>query len=156
MTNILTEVRKALVKRIETISTANGYLTNVGSNVKSGWFNEVVKDGNVSAAGQVVVQKAKALPPEPGRGALKMRPGFHVIAAIKADLHDYEAPIEDIELDLLSCLCPTDGVFPEWLPAGAPNLIVGAPEPFPPGEGLNAATVLIPVHIISVVDRLDR
>ena len=54
MTNILTEVRKALVKRLETISTANGYLTNVGSNVKSGWFNEVVKDGDVSASGQVV------------------------------------------------------------------------------------------------------
>ncbi len=156
MTNILTEVRQALVKRIETISIDNGYLTNVGSNVKSGWFNEVVKDGNVSAAGLVVVQKAKALPPEPGRGAMKMRPGFHVIAAISAGLHDYEAPIEDIEHDLLSCLCPTDGVSPEWLPSGALNLIVGAPEPFPPGEGLNAATVLIPVHIISVVDHFDR
>lgn len=154
MSNILTQVRKALIARIETINVTNGYLTNVGASVKSGWFNEVVKDGNVPAGGQVVVQKAKALAPEPGPGALKMRPGFHVIAAIKAGLDGYEDAIEDVELDLLSCLCPTVGEFPEWLPKGAPNLVIGAPEPFPPGEGLMAATVLIPVHIIAVVDRL--
>jgi hypothetical protein len=155
MSNILTQVRKALLARLETISTANGYQTNVGNSVKSGWFNEIVKDGSVPGFGLLVVQKAKAMPPESGPGALKMRPGFHVIGAVNAGLNDYEEAIEALEFDLLQCLCPTTGVMPEWLPKGAPNLLVGAPEPFPPGDGLKAATVLIPVHIIAVVDQLD-
>lgn len=155
MNNILTQARKALVARLETISIANGYMTNIGTSVKTGWFNEILKDGAVPEGGLVVVQKAKALAPQPGPSALMMKPGFHVIAAIKAGFDGYEDAIEPIEHDLLRCLCPSTGIQPEWLPAGAPGLQVGAPEPFPPGDGLMAATVLIPVYIFAVVDRLD-
>ena len=77
------------------------------------------------------------------------------IGAVTAGLDGYEEAIEDIELDLLQCLTPTEGVPPEWLPKMAPNLTVGAPEPVPPGEGLPAATVLIPIHIITFVDSID-
>lgn len=64
----------------------------------------------------------------------------------------YEDAIEAIELDLLRCLMPAQGVALDWLPAGAPTLSVGAPEPFPPGEGMPAATVLIPIHITTFVE----
>lgn len=155
MNNILTQARKALVERLETISIANGYMTNIGTSVKTGWFNEILKDRAVPEGGLVVVQKAKALPPQPGPAALMMKPGFHVIAAIKAGFDGYEDAIESIEHDLLRCLCPSTGIQPEWLPAGATGLQVGAPEPIPPGDGLMAATVLIPIFIFAVVDRLD-
>lgn len=154
-TNILTQVRTALIARLETITTANGYLTNIGGQVKSGWFNEIVKADQVPEGGLIVVQRAKGLAPQVGPAALKMHPGFSVVGAVRAGLSDYESAIEDVEFDLLRCLCPSMGEPPNWLPKMSPNLSVGAPEPFPPGDGLLAATVLIPVHIISVVDRID-
>lgn len=150
--NILTDVRKALVERLATITVANGYRTNVGGSVESGWFNEVVKDGQVTAGGMVVVQKAKGMVPQKGPLALKMFPGFHVIGAVSAGLDAYEDAIEDIELDLLRCLMPAHGEAMDWLPTGAPTLTVGSPEPFPPGKGLPAATVLIPIHITTFVE----
>lgn len=156
MSNVLTEVRKALLARLETIQPANGYRTSIGGNVRSGWFNEVVKDGGVPADGLVVVQRAKGQPPARGPHALKMLHGFNVIAAIEAGLDDYEQALEDIELDLLSCLCPTEGIQPDWLPKLSPNLRVGAPEPMPPGDGLQAASVLVPIHIIAIVDLIDN
>lgn len=149
--NILTEVRQAIIDRLGTISVANGYRTNVGYNVKSGWFNEVIAKTPASD-GLLVVQKAKGLAPQTGPAALKLFPGFHVIGAVDGGLDAYEEAVEDIEHDLLRCLMPTHGVRVDWLPIGAPTLAVGAPEPFPPGNGLVAATVLIPVHITTFVE----
>lgn len=153
--NIISEVRRALIYRLGTISQANGYRTNIGGAVKSGWYNEIAKAEQVPSTGMVVVQRAKGRDPKGGPSALRMMPGFSVIGAITAGLNDYEDAIEDIELDLLRCLTPTEGVFPEWLPKGAPNLTVGAPEPVPPGDGLPAATVLVPIHIITIVDSIE-
>jgi hypothetical protein len=155
MSNIITEVRQALIARLGTIRMANGYRTNIGGAVKAGWFSEITKAGSVPATGMVVVQRGKGKEPKGGGNALRMYTGFTVIGAITAGLDGYEEAIEDIELDLLQCLTPTEGVFPEWLPQRAPNLTVGAPEPVPPGDGLPAATVLIPIHIITIVDSID-
>lgn len=152
--NILTEVRKALIRRLETITTGNGYLTSAGGNVKAGWFNEVVKAHQVGA-GLIVVQKGKGLAPKAGGAALRMMPGFSIIGAVEAGLDGYEDAIEALELDLLRCLTPIDGLHPEWLPKGATTVIVGAPESLPPGEGLAAATVLIPININAFVDSID-
>ncbi|WP_043309291.1 hypothetical protein [Pseudomonas sp. ML96] len=155
MSNLITQVRKALIARLETIQTQNGYRTNIGGAVKAGWYNEITKGAEIPATGLVVVQRAKGKEPKGGPAALKMYTGFSVIGAVTAGLDGYEDAIEDIELDLLQCLTPTEGVFPDWLPKGAPNLTVGAPEPVPPGEGLPAATVLIPIHITTIVDSID-
>lgn len=155
MSNIITAVRQALLARLGTILTSNGYRTNIGGAVKAGWFNEIAKPGSVPAAGMVVVQRAKGREPKGEAYSLKVYTGFSVIGAVTAELADYESPIEDIELDLLQCLTPTQGVPPEWLPKGAQNVVVGAPEPFPPGEGLPAATVLIPIHILTIVESID-
>jgi hypothetical protein len=156
MSNIITQVRQALLARLGTILTSNGYRTNIGGAVKAGWFNEIAKPGSVPATGMVVVQRGKGKEPKGGGNALRTYTGFSVIGAISAGLEGYEDAIEDIELDLLQCLTPTEGVFPEWLPKLAPNLTVGSPEPVPPGEGLSAATVLIPIHIITIVDSIDH
>ena len=155
MSNVITQVRQALLARLGTIQVQNGYRTNIGGAVKAGWYNEITKGADVPATGLVVVQRAKGTPPKGGPNALRMYTGFSVIGAITAGMDGYEEAIEDIELDLLRCLTPTEGVFPEWLPKMAPNLTVGAPELVPPGEGLPAATVLIPIHITTIVDSID-
>lgn len=155
MSNVITEVRQALIARLETIRTSRGYRTDIGGQVKAGWFSEITKADSVPATGMVVVQRAKGKEPKGGGNALRMLTGFTVIGAVTAGMDGYEEAIEDIELDLLQCLTPTEGVPSEWLPKMAPNLTVGAPEPVPPGEGLPAATVLIPIHIITFVDSID-
>lgn len=149
--NIITTARKALLARLGTISEDNGYRTNVGNNVRSGWFNEVIGQHKVGT-GMVVLQKAKGLAPQAGPGAIKMHPGFYVIGAVDTGLDGYEDAIEEIEHDLIRCLMPAHGVRLDWLPLGAPALSVGAPEAVPPGNGLSAATILIPIHITTFVE----
>ncbi len=148
--NLLSAGRKALIDRLSTISYANGYRTAAGANTRSGWFNEVLKENNVGFP-LIVVQKAKGMAPVAGPHALKVMQGFNVIGAVKAGLDDYEDAVEDLEHDLLLCLMPTMGVLPDWLPRGITSITIGAPEAFPPGEGVSAATVLIPLHLHTII-----
>lgn len=148
--NLLSEGRKALIARLATITVVNGYKTVAGANVKSGWFNEVTKAKD-AAYPLIVVQKARGQAPVAGPMALKVFSGFHVIGAVSAGLTDYEDAIEDLEHDLIQCLMPEMAELPDWLPRGVSAVTVGAPECFPPGEGVPAATVLIPVHLHTII-----
>lgn len=156
MNNIITQVRRALVGRVGTISQANGYRTNIGGAVRAGWFNEIVKSADVLGTGLVVIQRGKGRDPRGGPNGLISPTGFSVIGAVNAGLQGYEEAIEDIELDLLQCLVPQEGARLAWLPRGAGGVQVGAPEPFPPGDGLPAATVLIPIHISTIIEGNSR
>lgn len=149
--NILTEARLALIARLGLISTGNGYLTNVGGNVVSGWFNEVI-DKQPIGAGLVVVQRAPDGEPVRGPEAVKLRRGFRVIAAVEAGVVGYESALEDLELDLVRCLMPCMGQHVPWLPKGCAGFAVGRAESFPPGDGQPAATLLIPVTIDIIVN----
>jgi len=151
--NMLTQGRKALIARLETIALGQGYQTTAGTNVKTGWFNEVVK---ASATGypMIVVQMARGKAPESGPLAMKVFHGFSVIGAVDAGLDDYESAIEDLEQDLIQCLMPRNGVLPDWMPRGITGITIGAPEIFPPAEGLKAATVLVPVQLHTIVQEL--
>lgn len=149
--NLLSEGRKALITQLETITVDNGYLTNAGHLVKSGWFNEVIKAADV-AYPLIVVQKAKGRVPEPAPAACKLYAGFNVIGAINVGLDNYEDALDDLELDLMRCLMPLHGRAVDWTPKGIPTLSFGAPEQFPPGEGLSAATVLIPIYLHTIIE----
>lgn len=151
--NLLTEGRKALIARLAMIQVANGYSTQAGANVKSGWFNEIIDSAKV-AFPLIVVQKGKGAAPVAAPHALKVLSGFSVVGAVDAGLTGYEDAIEALEQDLLKCLMPTLAVFHEWLPAGITNVTVGASEHFPPGKGLKAATVLIPVHLHTIIQAI--
>src|SRR5690606_19398044 len=84
--------------------------------------------------------------------------GFNVVAGIAAGLDGYEDALDDLELDLIECLMPTEGVPLEWTPRGIPQLTLGPPEQVPPGDGLSAATVVLPVHLHVFIESpmLDR
>jgi hypothetical protein len=151
--NILTEGRKALISKLSTITVANGYRTAAGPNVKSGWFNEIIKAKD-AAYPLIVVQKSRGQPPVAGPLALKVFTGFDVIGAVEAGLNDYEDVIEDLEHDLIQCLMPKMAEAPDWLPRGVPAISLGAPQHFPPADGLVAATVLIPVYLHTIIQEL--
>ncbi|SFA72990.1 hypothetical protein [Azotobacter beijerinckii] len=121
MTNPLSEGRQALVQRLSTIAVANGYRTDAGANVKTGWFNEVLPHGQVGFP-LIVVQKAKDQDPVSGPRALKVAAGYYVIGAVDVGLDDYEDALDDLELDLLRCLRLEQGRPLPWAPAGIQNI----------------------------------
>jgi hypothetical protein len=150
--NILTEARLALVARLQTITVANGYRTNAGTNVRTGWFNEVLASGDVGFP-LLCVQKSSGLDPESGPGALKAFPGFSVIGAVDAGLDDYDDALDDIELDIIQCLIPPgQGRFPKWVPTGVTGMKIGASDHFAPGNGEPAASVLVPIHLHTLIE----
>ncbi|NWD49023.1 hypothetical protein [Pseudomonas gingeri] len=150
MSNLLTEGRKALIKRLSSILVENNYATQAGANVRTGWFNEQLEARNV-AFPLIVVQKGKGLQPVAGPHAIKVIPGFNVVGAVDAGLDGYEDSIEELEQDLLRCLMPMMAVLPDWLPRGITGISVGAPETFPPAKGTKAAAVVIPVYLTTII-----
>jgi hypothetical protein len=150
--NILTEARLALVARLQTITVANGYRTNAGMNVRTGWFSEVLVSDDVSFP-LICLQKGKGLDPDSGPGALKASPGFSVIGAVDAGLDDYDDALDDIELDIIQCLIPPgQGRFPKWVPTGVTGMKIGASDHFPPGNGERVASVLVPIHLHTLIE----
>lgn len=153
MTNPLTAGRQALIQRLQTIAAANGYQTEAGGNVLSGWFNEIVQSKTVSFP-LIVVQKAKDLDPEPGPRAIRAARGFFVVGAVDAGLTGYEDALDALELDLLRCLRPEKGQPLPWAPAGVGGVTLGGSEQFPPGNGERIASVLIPVYLHTFITGL--
>ena len=151
MSNLITLGRKALIARLETITQANGYRTDAGNNVRSGWFNEQVSAASASFP-IIVVQRAKDQAPKFGGHGMRKLHGFMVVAAIEGGLDDYEDALDDLEMDLLQCLMPIEGVPCEWTPEGTPHVTLGIGEPVPPGDGLKAATIAIPIYLHTFIE----
>lgn len=148
--NPLTAARLALIARLETISSASGYITSAGTNVRTGWLSEVLKAPDVSFP-LIVVQPAKPSQAAISDGYSTIVPlGFSVVGAVQAGI-DYEAALEDLTLDLVRCLTPSPGVSVAWRSPDMRDLRIKAPEYFPPGEGVSAATVLFPVELSVVI-----
>lgn len=144
--NLLSEGRRALKARLGTITPSAGYRTHAGTNVKSGWLNEVMNASNCTYP-LIVVQKGKDQDPKHGANGIRKYSGFTVIGAVQAGLDNYEDALDDLELDILECLIPMEGVPVDWLPRGIPKLVLGAPQQVPPGEGISAATIIIPIYL---------
>lgn len=152
--NPLSLGRKALAQHLMTVTVDKGSITNAGHNVKTGWFNEVIKSDQVGFP-LIVVQKAKDLPPLKGPTGHISKVGFYVIGAVNVGLDNYDDALDDLQLDLQRALITPEGQPVPWLPrkAGITGITIGAPEQFPPGNGEVAATVLIPVHLHTVIER---
>lgn len=152
--NTISLGRKALVQHLQSITVANGYSTNAGHNVKTGWLNEVLETEKENLP-LICIQKGKDLAPKPGPGGLIKFNGYSVVGAIEADLNEYEDALDDLERDMLLALVPSEGAPPTWLPyrSGVNGITVGAPEQFPPGNGEPTGRVLIPVHLHTIIER---
>lgn len=149
-TNILTDARLALVARLQTITVANGYRTNAGQNVVTGWFGEILKSESATFP-LICLQKAKGGDPVEGPGAIQLAPGFYVIGAVDAGLDDYDDALEDIELDLIRCLITPKGPPIEWMPRGTAAVSLSTSEHFPPGNGERSASVMLPIQLSLII-----
>jgi len=148
--NILTAGRKALVDRLGDITQDNGYLTNAGFNVQTGWLSAVLQAEGVSFP-LLVVQPAAGQPPRPGPAGSILVPGFNVVGAVSLG-DEYDDGLDDLQLDIVRCLTVEKSRPCRWLPPGVINIQFGAPASFPPGEGLQAATVVVPIHLSIIVE----
>ncbi len=152
--NVLTVGRRALLARLQTISPANGYRTDAGTRVLSGWFNET--DQGVQARLPADRRSAgQEQPPEHLDAGVRFHRGFDVVGAVQGGYDHYEEALEDLQLDLLACLMPAPkGHFLRWLPRdrGITGLTLGAPEPYPPGDAVAAAVIRIPVYLKTIIE----
>lgn len=146
MSNLIAEARKALVARLETITLANSYYTDAGSNVLTGWLNEILKTDDANFP-LIAVQQAKGSPPSPSPGTIVLHSSFDVIGAVDAGLHGYEDALDDMQLDLLHALIPPQGRPLDWMPKGVAGVSIGAPELYPPANGERASIVRVPVTL---------
>lgn len=144
--NILTQARLALVTRLQTITVANGYRTNAGTNVRTGWFSEVLESEHVGFP-LICVQRAKGGDPLEGPGVITLTPAFYVIGAVDVGLDDYDNALEDIELDVIRCLITGKGRPVDWIPRGTVSVSLSTSEHFPPGNGERSASVLVPIQL---------
>ena len=144
--NILTEARLALIARLQTITVANGYRTNAGQNVVTGWFSEILESDSTTFP-LICLQKSKGADPVEGPGVIQLAPGFYVIGAVDAGLDDYDAALEDIELDLIRCLITPKGPPISWMPRGTVAVSLSTSEHFPPGNGESSASVMVPIQL---------
>ncbi len=97
----------------------------------------------------------KEQPPEHLDAAVRFHRGFDVVGAVQGGYDHYEEALEDLQLDLLACLMPAPkGQFLRWLPRdrGITGLTLGAPEPYPPGDGVAAAVIRIPVYLKTIIE----
>ncbi|MGK6943858.1 hypothetical protein PU463_00029520 [Pseudomonas aeruginosa] len=107
--NVLTIGRLALLARLQTITPNQGYRTDAGTRVLSGWFNELVKERHEGFP-LIVVQPGKEQPPEHLDAAVRFHRGFDVVGAVQGGYDHYEEALEDLQLDLLACLMPAPRV----------------------------------------------
>ncbi|WP_017516562.1 hypothetical protein ACQCLI_05075 [Pseudomonas nitroreducens] len=155
MSNILTSVRQSLIRRVEQITVENGYLTNIGQEVRTGWLNEVLTEKGLPQQ-FVLIQKAPNRPPEGKPAALRMHVGYFVIGLVRTDVAICEEALESMELDISQAFVPVEGLLPKWLPRGCTGSTVGSSDPFPPGNGQPYAGVIVPVHITTIIQEKIR
>ncbi len=87
----------ALLARLQTITPNQGYRTDAGTRVLSGWFNELVKERHEGFP-LIVVQPGKEQPPEHLDAAVRFHRGFDVVGAVQGGYDHYEEALEDLQL----------------------------------------------------------
>ncbi|TLX65072.1 hypothetical protein DN820_01805 [Stutzerimonas nosocomialis] len=147
MTNPIEQAHAALIRRLERITPNNGYLTDAGYRVREGWLEELLTLEDV-AFPFVAVQPGEYLPPEQGPGVLLASIGRRVVGVVDgADPQGYLAQLDALYCDLLVALQFTPNVPNPWGRPGPYKVTLGTARPFPPGSGLAAGTILLPLQL---------
>lgn len=150
--NELTALRNKLIETLSSIQTANGFYTNAGSNVRSGWFDEIIQSEQALSP-VIVVQRGKNGAPKMEAGELVLSIGYLVVGAISVGLDDYEAALDDLEHDIWSALCKRGTRNIPWAPFGAYQMEFDEPLTAPPGGGTQWASLAIPVTFKIIINR---
>ncbi|EQM69999.1 hypothetical protein QYE80_27250 [Pseudomonas tohonis] len=148
--NPIQQAHGALIDRLSRILPVNGYLTDAGTRIKEGWLADLLEQDDV-AFPFIAVQPGEYRPPTPGGGAVNADIGRRVVGAVRTDHPDrWLEELDALYVDLVRALQVTPGVPNPWGRPGPFKVEIGTAKPFPPGEGVAAGTVLIPIqmHVI--------
>lgn len=146
MTNPIKQAHQALVRRLGQIVPANGYLTDVGTRIKEGWLAELLQADDLTFP-FIALQPGLYIPGSWGPGAVLTRVGRRVVGAVDGTRDDYLEQLEELYCDLVACLQVPEGVPNPWGSPGPRQVTLEPGQMFPPGEGLNAGTVLMPLQL---------
>lgn len=150
--NPLTDLREKLLGALGAITQANGFYTNAGHNVCTGWYDEIIQSEKASSP-IIVVQRGKNGTPHIEAGELVLRIGYLIVGAISVGLDDYESALDDLEHDVWSALCKRGTRNIPWAPFGAYQIEFGEPLTAPPGGGTQWASLAIPVTFKVTIKR---
>lgn len=149
--NELIDLRKKLQETLGSITTENGFYTNAGQNVRTGWFEEII---NSTTTGPIIViQRGKNAPPALSAGELVLQPGYLIIGAVNAGFTEYDNALADLEHDIYSALVKKGTRGIPWAPFGAYQLTFGEPLDAPPGGGQSMASIAIPINFKIIINR---
>ncbi|AVO56172.1 hypothetical protein [Ectopseudomonas mendocina] len=148
MTNPIKQAHQALVDRLGQITPANGYLTDAGTRIKEGWLADLMKDDDLVYP-FIALQPGLYVPGDDAGDARVLRVGRRVVGAVRGD-DDYRDQLEELLCDITRCVMVGGGVPNPWGRPGPWKVSFEPSQVFPPGEGLAAGTVLLPMqlHII--------
>lgn len=149
MSNPIKQAHQAMVSRLGQIVPANGYLTDVGTRIREGWLADLLRADDL-AFPFIALQPGLYTPGQVGVGAVQARVGRRVVGAVDGNRDDYLERLEELYCDLVACLQVPEGLPNPWGRPGPYQVTLEPGQMFPPGEGLNAGTVLMPLqlHII--------
>jgi hypothetical protein len=147
MSNPIEQAHQALIDRLGKIVPSNGYLTDAGTRVREGWLADVLSDEDV-AFPLLLVQPGDYRPAEPGPGVVLAAIGRRVVGVVDPGHPDgYRAALDELYVDIASCLQVAVGVPNPWGRPGPYQVVFEPGKLFPPGDGLNAGTLVFPVQL---------
>lgn len=156
MTNPITQLRTQLLDTLGQVTQANGFYTNAGLQVRSGWFEEIVQSEKHSGP-LIIVQRGTDEAPSLEAGQLVLSPTYLIVGAVDSGFDDYQAALDDLEHDLYSMLARRSTRSVPW--AGRLStyrMTFGDPLQAPPGGGTRWASLAIPVTFKLIINRFDR
>ncbi|MGF6692656.1 hypothetical protein [Metapseudomonas resinovorans] len=152
MKNPIELAHQALLARLGQIVPSNGFLSDAGTRIRHGWLQDVLAEHDL-AYPLLVVQPGEYPPPLNGSGCVLANIGRRVIGVVRPDHPDtYQAELDMLYVDLIAALQVPEGLPNPWGPLGPSRVTIGSAKPFPPGEGIAAGTILIPVQLHVIIN----
>jgi len=152
MTNPIKQAHQAMVQRLGQIMPANGYLTDAGTRIREGWLSELLQAPDLVFP-FIALQPGLYVPGTWGPGATATRVGRRVVGAVNGAADNYLEQLEELYCDLVACLQVAEGVPNPWGRPGPYQVTLEPGQMFPPGDGLNAGTVLMPLQLHIIIQQ---
>lgn len=152
--NPLTQLRERLVEVLTNIRQDNGFYSNAGLSVRTGWLEDVIQSHKESGP-LIVIQPGNDGQPFMEAGQLVLNPGYIVIAAVDGGFADYQSALDDVEHDIYSALAKRGVRGVPWAAMGTYKIEFGEPIKAPPGAGSRLASIAIPVNFRIIISRFE-
>lgn len=153
MSNPIKQANQSLVDRLGRIIPANGYLTDAGTRIREGWLVDLLQSDDL-AFPFIALQPGLYVPGGDAGDARELRIGRRVVGAV-AHTDNYREQLEELYCDIARCVMVGGGVPNPWGRDGPWKVSFEPAQLFPPGDGLAAGTLLLPLQLHIVIKGSD-